>query len=188
MTENTFEELDKTTEEVSEASEMDINQFDDTPVGNRKAYKREPLDGKVVTVEKFVIEKADTTKAPQSALTGDSKYWTCSACITYDVKNAEGVNHREYVSGAKQFVDRNGQPSNMNFWYEGVMDKPQPSQIAKLWVNVAKALEIEPKDMSPRQFVAFLNSKPKAKLAGEKYQFPGSPEVTKNMVGEFIRA
>jgi hypothetical protein len=173
---------------ISAPTEISVADFSDTAVGEKKKYNRENLDGQTVVVDKFQVFKADTSEEPNLSQAKTSKYWDCTVLMTYDKVNADGVNNREYLSGAKQFMNRDGSASEVNFWYEGA-----ENQVASLWETVAEHLGVEPKDLSPRQFVAFLNSKPKAKIVSMKFKNfdapAGSPShVQKNMIESFVKA
>ena len=199
---NTFEELDKSkavSEEVAQvvhqpgdavatnSGEVDIDNLSDVAVGDKVKYTRPTLDGSDDIVARFQVFKADTTIEPDVSQSGTSKYWRTNMILTYASTNEDGVENREYISGARQFVNKDGTASDISFWYEGA-----ETQCAYLWELVAKALEIEPVELSPRQFVAFLNSKPKVAIKGMDYKnynaAPGSPKtVQKNMPGSFSK-
>ena len=128
----------------------------------------------------------DSTKAPYENDNG-TKYWVPQIILTYGSKNDDGVQNREYISGGKCFQNRDGGMSEVNFWYKG-----GDHQLAQLWETVAKAKELEPDKMSPRDFVVFLNSKPKVKVESRKYDNwnptlgKKQGNIYKNMPGEFL--
>lgn len=191
---NTFEELEQQKKPVTEqkqepaqaSGEINLDDFSDTAVGEKTTYVRPELDGTQDVIDKFQVFAVNTEDEPQESQSGKSKYWKVSMILSYGSKNPDGVQNREYISGARCFVDRNGKPSDTNFWYEG-----GETQSIYLWELVATQLGKKPEEMSPREFVVFLNSKPKVKIIGQQtknYNAPaGSPKfITKNMIGEFL--
>lgn len=171
---------------INAPGEMNLDAFSDKAVGDKVKYVRPDLDGTEQVIDKFQVFTADTSKAPNKSQNGNTEYWPITMVLTYESENADGVKNKEYISGAKSFVNKDGQPSDINFWYEG-----SETQSAFLWELVAKKLGVAAVDMSPRQFVAFLNGKPKVIVASQKtknYNAPeGSPKfISKNMPGEFL--
>ena len=201
-TKNTFAELEekaagnsevkpafegvKLQEPTKETGEINIQDFSDVAVGERVKYVRPGLDGAKDVIDKFQVFSPDITQEPRTSQSGASKYWPVTMILHYGTNNAEGVQNREYISGARSFVNRDGGASDISFWYEG-----SETQSAYLWELVADKLDIEPKELSPRQFIAFLNSKPNIEIVGKEYENfgrkPGEPKtITKNMPGEFL--
>lgn len=190
---NTFEKLEKASNEVTQeepntsvqnnksiAGEVDLDQLSDSPIGDKTKYVRESLDGQIVTIKSAQLFNADTNEKPIISLSGNSEYYSANFILTYDKKNKDDVYHREYLSGLKQFVQKDGSLSEHQFWYEGA-----ENQVAKLWEAVAKAKNIEPKDLTPRQFMGYLNSGIKAKIVLEKGKFKGN-SWEKNLVQEIV--
>lgn len=191
---NTFAEMQGQNSEAvpttaADSGEISVDDFSDTAVGDKIKYTRPNLAGKEDVVEKFQVFAPDTTKAPSDSQAKTSKYWKVQITLWYDSKNEEDVQNREYISGARAFVNRDGSASEISFWYEGC-----ETQCGYLWEKVAEHLKIAPKDLSPRQFVAFLNSKPKAKLFAQKWKNwrpdglkPGDEKhIYKNMPEAFL--
>ena len=185
---NTFAEMQdekqteqpKAQENLVQPGEIAMNDFSDTAIGDSKKYVRPLLIGKEDVIDKFQVFSPDTTKEPSDSQSGNCKYWPVNMILTYESKNEDGLNNREYISGARCFLQNNGSASEISFWYEGA-----ETQAAYLWEIVAKHLNVEPTNMSPRQFVAFLNSKPKVKIIGREAKnykaAPGQPKtISKN--------
>ena len=199
MTSNTFEELenqkDQATpavtqqkqESASQGGEINLDDLSNTAVGDKVKYVRPDLDGSKDVVEKFQVFMPDTAnEEPKTSQSGNSKYWTVSMILSYESKNVEGLNNREYVPGAKVFQNKNGGASDIQFWYDG-----SETQSAQLWELVARTKGVKPDELSPREFVAFLNGKPKVSVYGaivKNYGAkPGEPKtIKKNMPGEFV--
>lgn len=194
---NTFKEMNEgknskeavgtvNNEPITASGEISVEDFSDTPIGDATKYVRPDLDGKEDVINKFQVFSPDTTKEPLLSKNKTSKYWPVSVTATYDSVNEDGVNNREYLSGCIAFVQRDGKPSAPNFWYDGCKH-----QTGNLWEKVAAKLNVKPEELAPRQFVAFLNSRPKIRLEGQEFDNFNAPKgapktVTKNMVGEFL--
>lgn len=190
---NTFEQLDEqqTTlnnveNETLGTPEMSVDSFSDKALCDQVKYVRPDLHGQKDVVAKLQVFTPNFKEAPQPSQSGTSHYWKVQVQLTYESENESGIPNREYISGAKIFRSDDGTPgNNINFWYKGAQ-----TQAAYLWELVAKAKNIEPDQLSPREFVAFLNSKPKVDIVGKKYKnykaAAGAPEeISKNMPGNF---
>lgn len=197
---NTFAEMEgknssmRTTNESiptsnAKSGEISIDDFSDTAVGDRVKYNRPNLDGEEDVVEKFQVFMPDTSKEPKDSQNKSSRYWPVQITMFYESKNDEDIQNREYISGARAFVNKDGSASDISFWYENC-----ETQCGYLWELVASHLKLEPKDLSPRQFVAFLNSKPNVRLFAQKWKNwkpeglkPGDSKfIEKNMPKEFF--
>ena len=146
---NTFEKMEKETQAfpgVKGAEEKDIKKetssnevnyekLSDTAVGDKIKYVRESLDKKQTVIEKATLFNADVENDKEIVALNDptKKYYKANFIITYAEKNADDINHREYLSGCIQFVQRDGGLSEHSFWYEGATN-----QVAQLWEIVAK--------------------------------------------------
>lgn len=193
---NTFEKVDASNihkekvqpneEPVSDTSEISMDNFSDVAVGDITKYVRPDLHGQKDVVDKFQIFMPDFDEEPSESQAKTSHYWKVRMILTYKSVNSDEIHNREYISGAKIFRQQDGTPNpNVNFWYAG-----SENQAAYLWEKVAEAKKIKPEELSPREFVAFLNSKPKVDIVGKKYKNYKAPAgapamVTKNMPGVF---
>jgi len=195
---NTFAEMESAgnkeqTKEIpnkteTNSAEINVEDFSDTAVGEKKKYIRPNLDKTKDVVDKFQVFTPDTTEEPKESRNKSSKYWPVTMILTYGSKNADEVNNREYISGARVFENKStgDSVSDINFWYSG-----GTNQACYLWELVAKKLGKKPEDISPREMIAFLNSKPIVNIVGMEYDNFGAPagspkKVIKNMPGEFI--
>ena len=70
----------------------------------------------------------NTSEDLTTSQSGTSKYWKPTVLITYESTNDDGLQNREYVSGAKCFQQNDGSASAPNFYYDG-----SRTQIAMLW-------------------------------------------------------
>jgi len=170
---------------TSSSGEVDYEKLSDTAVGDKKKYERENLNGKTVKVLKAQLFNANT--ADQSTLVTamndpSKKYWKCTFILTYDCKNKDEVNHREYLSGAIQFVQQDGSLSEHSLWYDGATN-----QVAELWEKAAAFKGVEPKALSTREFMGFLNSGVHVELEDRKIIYQ-KKEHHKNLVKQFVNA
>ena len=175
--------------EPAVSGEMNYEQLSDTPVGENKKYERENLDGQKHQLLKAQLFRANTSEQPTRALSDptnpDKEYYKCTFILTLASKNKEGVNHREYLSGATQFRKDLLDPQrkdNFNVWYEGA-----ENQVAELFANVAKFKGVEPKDLSLKAFMGFLNSQPHATMTYRDVMYMKT-KYHKNFVKEFVQA
>jgi len=185
---NTFADM-ASTEAVNtdnNSNELNLDDFANTAVGDKVKYNRPEINDTEDVIENFQVFmpdiKKDESKLSQS---GKAKYWTVTCLITYSSLNNDGIQNREYLSGAKVFEQRDGTASDIQFWYNGA-----ENQIANLWNLVAEKKGIDNNKLSPREFIAFLNTKPKIKIEGKKFKNYGTTNgeafVVKNMVGSFL--
>lgn len=161
--------------------EIDFNKLSNVPVGQNKKYDRPDLNGKEVKILRAQVFPAGEEEEPITALNNAAvKYFKCMFLVTYDTKNKEGMFDREYLSGAIQFVQKDGSRSMPSFWNEGASN-----QVSELWEKVAAFKKVEPKDLSPREFMAFLNSGIKVKLERKEVEFK-KEKFYKNMIAQII--
>ena len=197
---NTFQEMEdnkknsgvttsepKVPEPIKSKGEVDIAGLSDVAIKDQVKYVRPDLAGTEDVVSMFQIFTPDiVNEEAKPSQSGTSSSWKVSMILTYDSVNGDGVNNREYISGARCFKQRDGSASPISFWYDG-----SETQSAHVWKLVAEKLEKEPAELSPREFAAFLNSKPKVKIDGLEYKnynaAAGSPaKIKKNMPGHFL--
>jgi hypothetical protein len=169
------------------SGEVNLDSLSNVAVKDQVKYVRPDLNGKEDFIEMVQIFMPSENEEPQISQNGKTEYWKVQILMTYGSKNVDGVTNKEYISGAKVFKNKNGGFSDISFYYTG-----SETQCAYLWEMVSKKLGLnEPSELSPRQFVAFLNSKPKIKIVGKQYKNygagPNDPKyILKNMPGEFI--
>jgi len=171
------------TEQQPVSDEINFDNLSNVAVGQQKKYVRPDLGGKTVKIKSAKLFNAN--KETDELITGmtnkETKYYKTSFLVTFDTQNADGVDDREYMSGVIQYLQKDGSISAPNIWYEG-----SRSQASALWVAVAKVKGVEPKELSPRAFMNYLNSEPSAKIENVEIDFQG--KITKkNVVKEFIK-
>lgn len=193
--ENTFAQMEQENENKPVANteaqpnvggELSLDDFSNTAVGEKVKYNRPDLDNKEDVIEKLQVFMPNINEEePKVSQDQKTKYWPVTVLLTYSSKNEDGVNNREYLSGSKVFQQRDGSASDVQFWYNGAAN-----QVAQLWEKVADAKEISADELSPREFVAFLNNKPKVQISATQFKNFGSTNgpamISKNMVGKFL--
>lgn len=194
---NTFEQMAQekaknaapvaeTSKSKNTSNELTLDDFSNTAIGDKVKYTRPDLGNTQDVVDKFQVFMPDLTTEPKDSRTGDSQYWQPTVLLTFASVNSDGVQNREYISGAKIFKQNNGDTSKIQFWYEG-----SETQIAKLWELVAKAKGLEADRLSTREFIAFLNNKPKVEVENADVKNfsaeKGAPKtVKKNLIKGFL--
>lgn len=185
MTEEKAQIIEKQMENRSNdglPGEVNYEELSNTPVGDKKKYIRENLDNQVIVIGSAKLFNADVANEEPSSGWNDPnvKYYTCNFILEYDKENPEGMKNREYISGVKQFVQKDNSLSEHQFWYEG-----SGTQAAKIWELVAKLKGVEPKDLSIKVFLATLNSGVKARIKYTDVEF--RKKITKkNLPVEFL--
>ena len=176
----------KVAEAAPVSSELSLDDMSTTAVGEQTKYNRPNLNGTEDVIEKFQIFMPNIAEdKPQTSQNGSTDYWKASMVITYASKNEDGMNNREYISGAKVFKQKDGQASAPSIYYA-----ESGTQGAALWVKVAEAKGIEANELSPREFMAFLNNKPKVLI--ESVEFDNfvdgrkQGKMSKNMPSKFL--
>lgn len=191
--EDIFEEIENTTqikedkevlnnEEVKAVDEINLDDLSSKAVSENKKYERESLDGEVVKIKsvKLFNPNREEDDVITSLTNKDTKYYKTKFIITYDKKNKDDVYHREYLSGAIQYIQKDNSLSAPVFWFKGTR-----SQVGKLWELVAKHKGINPEDLSPREFIGFLNSGVKVKIKESEVEFANTI-YKKNLPAEFV--
>lgn len=150
----------------------DINQAPDYV----KAPPREDLDGKEVTVIKSelilprVSDQWEQTKVSKIPV----KYARLK--LTYDIDGQQ-----ENYSGFRIFKRDDGKYSHPTFTRDG---KNQVSALVKAYAKFRKK---DINEVSLKEFLSFLDSKPKAIIKAQEFENPSNDTmVKKNIIGEFI--
>jgi hypothetical protein len=164
MANNIFEQMEnensgkaedvKNTVIKSTPGEVDYNNLSDVAVGDKRKYNRQNLDGKTVKVLSAKVFNASEEDAEIKSINNPNVlYKESSFIITYDTLNEDKMQDREYLSGARQFVQKDKSLSDISFYYDA-----GDNQVSNLWKLVAAKKGIEPNKLSPKQFMAYLNS------------------------------
>jgi len=140
-----------------------------------KAPPRVDLDGKVVTIKKADIIIPSKDKEFSLTKAGDKEFKYCQFILFYDEEGQQ-----EFYSGVRVFKRDNG-VSHPTFTRDR---KNQASGLLGLYADF-KGKDIA--EVSLREFLGFLNSQPKVKIASQEVKNPQTNEkIKKNFVGEFV--
>lgn len=187
--ENEFEKLDS--EEVPEQEFSDVpdkqgNIIDAGSAGVKydwtqapegvKAPPRADLDGKVVTIKKADIILPPLDKKWELTKSGDKEYKYCTFVLYFDTDGQQ-----EFYSGVRVFKREENKYSHPTVTRDR---KNQASKLLGLYADF-KGRDIN--EVSLREFMGFLNSKPKAEIKSESVTNPATDEtIKKNFVGKFV--
>jgi len=187
MEENEFENID---EQVPEQTIADVPEESLVEQGSTsqtydwkkapdqtKAPPRVNLDGKVVVIKNADIRlprESDPWVTPKNG--SPNVYKGCALILTYDWDG-----QKEFYSGTKVFKSDTGRYTHPSIHTDG---KSQASALLGAYAEYKKK---NIKEVTLKEFMAFLNSQPKARIVGKDFENPEKGgQVTKNMVGEFV--
>lgn len=140
-----------------------------------KSAPRIDLNGKTVVIEKVEIILPRKEEPWTKSMKGTTEMKRCQFKIFY-----EG-GQSEFASGLSVFKKEGDMYSHPTVYKDG------QNQVAKLFGLYAKFKGRKPEEVSLKEFLAFLNSKPKARIVAEPCKNPKTGDVVmKNMVGEFV--
>jgi hypothetical protein len=142
-----------------------------------KGPERENLDGKevVITDVKVILPKPESEW--QLSKNGKVKYKTCQFILFYD-----NDGQREYYSGMKVFErEENG----VKKYSEPVIQNNGKNQASMLKTVYAKYKEKKPEEISMYEFLSFLQSKPKALIESQEFEYDDR-KTNKNIVVKFL--
>lgn len=155
----------------SSGQEYDWNLAPDT----NKAPPRIDLNDKEVIIEKAIIKLPGDSVEWQKAKYSDVYYKGCMLTVFYNVEKQQ-----EFYSGVRVFKQKDGKYSHPTIRKDG------KTQAGKLYKIYAEFKNKEPTDVSLKEFMAFLNSKPTAVIKAEDFTNPeDETTVTKNIIGSF---
>lgn len=141
-----------------------------------KSAPRIDLDGKVIVLEKAEIFLPNKEVPWSKTMNGKNDVKRCQFKITY-----EG-NQSEFLSGMNVFSKEGGLYSHPTIFKEG------NNQVSNLLKIYAKFKSKKPEEVSLKEFLAFLNSKPKVRIVGTTVKNPTNGNmIKKNLIGEFVQ-
>lgn len=174
--EDLFEDVQQGQEqsgEVEEVVEYGSNNLSTKPIGEK--YERVDLDGQVVVLKNVRLLGASKNDPIEVGLSKKSRYKKCGFTVYYDTPNDD----REILNGVIQFLRDDGTLSEPTIYIGG------KNQSAILFKKVASKLNKKPEELSMKEFIQFLKTKPKVKLVGTDFEW--QEKITrKNIIGEFV--
>ncbi len=141
-----------------------------------KGPPRVDLNGQTVVIEKVSLKLPSADTPWDNARTGNSQYKSCQFKLFYG-----NDGQAEFYSGVRVFKSNDGKYSHPSFMRDR---KNQASKLLGVYADY-KGKDIN--EISLKEFLAFLHSKPKAVITGEVFKNPETgEEVTKNIVSSFV--
>ena len=193
MTENEFEKMYDSEEFSDDLEEFDNNnisqeemvasgqgalEYDITKApSTTKGPEREDLDGKevIITDVKILLPKPESPWKESRQKT--TKYKECQFILYYDDQG-----QREWYSGVRVF------PRLVNgkeMYSDPTIQNNGKTQASKLKSTYAKFKGKKPEEVSLKEFLSFLASKPKAKITGTEFEYE-ERTTKKNIVTDFL--
>jgi len=179
--EQTFSETPESENMIAAGSSGTVYDWNQAPSGI-KAPPRIDLNGKIVTIKKAEIVLPPKEREWQKSRDGKKEYKYCSFVLHYSGDGSDG--QQEFHSGCRVFkreVDGKAlysHPTIMN---------DRKNQTSKLKGAYADYKGKDINEVSLKEFMAFLNGEPKAKLMTEEVKNPVTGEVIKkNFVEKFV--
>jgi len=159
---------------ISSGASGTVYDWNSAPEGV-KAPPRENLDGQTVTINKGDIVLPSMSKPWAKTRAGDKEFKYCTFSLYYDVNGQQ-----EFYSGVRVF-NREGKYSHPTLTRDR---KNQASKLLGLYADYKKK---DINEVSLKEFMAFLNSKPKVVIKVEDAENPETGVVIhKNMVSKFV--
>jgi len=175
-------------EAVPEEEKLPINDdvidYNQLPDSLGVQYERELLDGQVVTVKLAQIRKPRDDQEWIKARKSDVYYKPYRFVVYFDTPN----NDREYYSGVYGFKNSDGSISLPTINVK--KNKTQAAQLFNVYKRyIMKTQKLTDEEFAQnyglRQFMAFLNSKPKARIEVREIEFDDKI-IKKNFIVEFV--
>lgn len=143
-----------------------------------RAPERIVLDGKIVTITKADIILPSKSAPWEKTRDKSKEVKFCIFKLHYDIDGQQ-----EFYSGVRVF--RNNTENEM--YSHPTMTRDGVSQASALLMAYSTFKKKDIKDVSLREFMGFLNSKPKAIIKSKDYNNPTTgTSVKKNMVSSFV--
>jgi len=177
---NSGEDTKKTTEELIATGNQGLVYDYNTAPDTVKGPERENLDGKTVTIQKADIILPPPEKEWEWSKQKTSQYKPCMFVVKYD------DGQQEYYSGVRVF--RRKDKNNNDKYSHPQIQNNAKTQASKLKTTYAEYKGVKPEEITLKQFMSFLNSKPKAVIKSEGVENPETEKITyKNFVSEFVK-
>jgi len=160
---------------VSGGHAGEVYQWQNAPAGT-KAPPRIDLNGKELTILKADMILPSADKPWLKTRNGDKEYKP----VIFEVSFSEG-GQREYFSGPKVFKRDDGKYSHPTITRDRV------NQASALLGKYADFRKCNINEISLKEFMGFLNSKPKCIIKSEEITNPVTKEkVKKNLIEKFV--
>jgi len=160
---------------ISSGSAGTVYDYTQAPEGV-KAPPREDLNEQILVLNKAEIILPSKDRPWELTKRGDKEFKYCSFVMHYDKDGQQ-----EYYSGVRVFKKEGDKYSHPT------MTRDRKSQASNLIGIYADFKKKDINEVSLKEFMSFLNSKPKVKIQTKEFQNPETEEmVKKNMIGSFV--
>lgn len=174
--EQEFSEVPPSTDVISSGSAGIVYDWNTAPE-TAKAPPRVDMNGKVVTIKKADIILPPISKAWDKTRDRTKDVKACQLVLFYDFQNQQ-----EQYSGVRVFKRDDGKYSHPSITKDG------NNQASKLLQSYAKFKHKDVSEIALKEFMAFLNSQPKAQIKVEEVRNPVTKEMLKkNIVECFVQ-
>jgi hypothetical protein len=149
-----------------------------------KAPPRKDLNGKVVTIKKADIILPPMDRIWQKTKAGDKEYKSCQLILFYDIDGQQ-----ENYSGTRVFRrdESVGKGETVTKYSMPTITRDRNNQASALLGKYADYKKKTIEEVSLKEFMAFLNGQPKAKLVTVEVMNPETKEkLKKNIVDTFV--
>lgn len=164
---------------ISAGAAGEVYDWSNAPEGV-KAPPRIDLNGKTVTINKAEIILPPQSRPWEKSRKGDVEYKSCTFVLHYDI----GLQ-QEFYSGIRVFKrdeDKYSHPTIMKD-----LSKENINQATRLLKSYAEFKEKDIQEVTLKEFLSFLNSKPKGIIKTKEFENPTNEKVVvKNIVNKFI--
>ena len=153
------------------------------PTGT-KAPPRIAMDGKEVTIREAEIILPPMDRPWEKTKAGDKLFKYCTFKLYYDFEGQQ-----EFLSGVRVFQREAEEKGEKIMKYSHpTITKDRNNQASNLFGLYADFKKKDINECSLKEFLAFLNGKPKAKIIAHEVTNPtNNKTIIKNMVGEFVQ-
>lgn len=160
---------------ISSGSAGTVYDYTNAPEGV-KAPPREDLNGQTFTLNKAEIILPPKDREWQLTKGGDKEFKYCTFVMHY---NKDG--QQEYYSGVRVFKREGDKYSHPT------LTRDRKNQASALLGKYADYKKKDINEVSLKEFMSFLNSKPKVKIQTKEVTNPTTNEtIKKNFIGEFV--
>jgi len=174
----TFSETPESENMIAAGSSGTLYDWNTAPSGI-KAPPRQDLNGKIVVIKKAEIILPPKEREWQKSRDGKKEYKYCSFVLHYDFENQQ-----EFLSGCRVF--KREVDGKILYSHPTIMND-RKNQTSKLKGAYADFKGKNINEVSLKEFMAFLNGEPKAKIKSEEVENPVTGEkIKKNFVEKFV--
>jgi len=160
---------------ISSGSAGTVYDYNQAPEGV-KAPPRENLNGQIFTLNKAEIILPPKSRVWSTTKKGDKEFKYCSFVMHYDKDGQQ-----EFYSGVRVFKKEGDKYSHPTMTNDR---KNQASNLKGLYADFKKK---DINEVSLKEFMSFLNSKPKIKIITKEVINPTNDEiVNKNFIDSFV--